>query len=228
MSAAMAISSPPPTVCPFSAAMTSFGVCFETVERLVRMEAEVVLELRRDLRKHLDVRAGGEELVARAAEHDDVDVVVHTRIEDARIELLVHLVGVGVGGGIVQLEDRHPFFHPIVDQTSSHDVSCSVNAARIVRQAISGVAGRGSGLGIRGRREASSPTPSFRLPTPDSRLPTAPDSRLPNSRPPDSRLPTPELPTPDPRTSDSRRPTPLRPFRHVHPVLSAGTAVAQA
>ena len=27
MSAAMAISRPPPTVCPFSAAMTSFGVC---------------------------------------------------------------------------------------------------------------------------------------------------------------------------------------------------------
>jgi hypothetical protein len=27
MSAAMAISNPPPTVCPLSAAMTSFGVC---------------------------------------------------------------------------------------------------------------------------------------------------------------------------------------------------------
>ena len=56
----------------------------EAVERLVRVEAEVVLELRRDLGEHLDVRAGGEELVARAAQHDDVDVVVHARVEDAR------------------------------------------------------------------------------------------------------------------------------------------------
>ena len=106
----------------------------EAVQRLVRMQAEVVLELRRDLGKHLDVRAGGEELVAGAAEHDDVDVVVHTRIQDARIELLVHFVGVGVGRGVVQLEDRDAFFHPVVDEISSHVVSCSVNAARIVCQ----------------------------------------------------------------------------------------------
>jgi len=106
----------------------------EAVQRLVRMQAEVVLELRRDLRKHLDVRAGGEELVAGAAEHDDVDVVVHTRIQDARIELLVHFIGVGVSRGVVQLEDCDAFFHPVVDEISSHVVSCSVNAARIVCQ----------------------------------------------------------------------------------------------
>src|SRR5947209_18670030 len=84
------------------------------------MEAEVILELRRDLRQHLDVGAGGEELVARAAQHDDVDVVVHASAEDALIQLAVHFVGISVRGGIVQLEDRDPFFDSVIDQISGH------------------------------------------------------------------------------------------------------------
>ena len=92
----------------------------ETEQRLVRVQAEVVLEPRRDLGKHLDVRAGGEELVARAAQHDHVYGIVHPRFEDARVQFFVHFVRVGVGGGIVQLEDRHPFLNPIIDQISSH------------------------------------------------------------------------------------------------------------
>ena len=73
MSAASATSSPPPTVCPFSAAMTSFGVCSSRSQRLVRVQAEVVLELRVRVLEHPDVRAGAEELVARAAQDDHVD-----------------------------------------------------------------------------------------------------------------------------------------------------------
>src|SRR5947209_10448155 len=84
------------------------------------MEAEVILELQSDLRQHLDVRAGGEELVARAAQYDDVDVVVHASAEDALIQLAVHFVGIGVRGGIVQLEDRDTFFDSVVDQISGH------------------------------------------------------------------------------------------------------------
>src|SRR5207302_1888518 len=44
----------------------------EAVERLVRVEAEEVLEAGRDLLEHLDVRARREELVALAGEDDDV------------------------------------------------------------------------------------------------------------------------------------------------------------
>ena len=45
MSAAMAISRPPPTVCPSSAAMHQLGRLLQAVQRLVGVQAEVVLEV---------------------------------------------------------------------------------------------------------------------------------------------------------------------------------------
>jgi len=80
------------------------------------MQAEVVLELRRHLGKHPDVRAGGEKLVSRAADHNDVHGVVHPRVEDVPVQLLEHLVRVGIRGRIVQLEDRDTFFHAVIDE----------------------------------------------------------------------------------------------------------------
>jgi hypothetical protein len=59
-------------------------------------------------------------LLPRAAEDDHVHGVIHARLEDARIQLLVHLVGVGVRRGIVQLEDRHSVFDAIIDEVFSH------------------------------------------------------------------------------------------------------------
>ena len=88
----------------------------QPIERLIGVEAEVVLELWRDLREHLDVGPGGEELLARAAQDDDVHGIVHARVEDAGIERLVHLVGVGVRGRIVQLEDGHAVLDAIFDE----------------------------------------------------------------------------------------------------------------
>jgi len=96
------------------------GSLFQPVQRLVGVETEVVLELRRDLREHFDVRAGGEEFLTCPAQDDDVHVVVHASLEDAGVELLVHLEGVGVRGGVVQLENRHPFVDSVVDEISSH------------------------------------------------------------------------------------------------------------
>ena len=70
MSAAIATSRPPPTVWPFSAAMTSLRRLLEAVHRLVRVQAEVILERRIGVFQHADVRAGAEELLAGAADHD--------------------------------------------------------------------------------------------------------------------------------------------------------------
>jgi hypothetical protein len=62
--------------------------------------------------------APGEELLARAPQHDHVHFVVHPRAQDAVIQLAVHLIRVGVGRRVVQLEDGHAFFHAIIDQGS--------------------------------------------------------------------------------------------------------------
>ena len=68
----------------------------EAQQRLVGVEAEVVLERLVRLFEHVDVGAGAEELLAVAGDDEDVDVVVEARLEDGGVELLHHLVGVGV------------------------------------------------------------------------------------------------------------------------------------
>ena len=84
-------------------------------QRLVRMQAEVVFELRRHLGQHLDVGPGGEELLSRAAHEDDVDLVIHASLQDALIQLAIHFVRVGIGRRIIQFEDRHTLFHSVID-----------------------------------------------------------------------------------------------------------------
>src|SRR5258705_7216712 len=54
----------------------------EAVDRFVGVETEEVFEAGRDRVEHADVRAGGEELVAAAANDDDVHVVVEPRLEN--------------------------------------------------------------------------------------------------------------------------------------------------
>ena len=51
-----------------------------------------------------------------AGEQDDVDVVVHARLEDGLVELAVHLVGVGVGRRIVHLDHGDTVFDAVVDE----------------------------------------------------------------------------------------------------------------
>ncbi len=78
----------------------------ETRQRLVGVQAEVVLELRRDRVQHSDVCAGGEEALAFAGEDDDFDAVVETRVENCFIELPHHLMRVGVCRRIIHRDDR--------------------------------------------------------------------------------------------------------------------------
>ena len=93
-------------MCPFNAAMTSFGRVLEAEQRLVGVQAEEVLEAGRDGVQHPDVGAGREEPVALAAQDDDVHVVVEAGLQDGLVELPHHRVGVGVRRRVVHLDDR--------------------------------------------------------------------------------------------------------------------------
>jgi hypothetical protein len=106
----------------------------EAAERLVRVQAEVVLEARSDLAEHPDVRSGAEELVAGAGQHDDVDRVVEARGEDRVVELQHHRVRVAVRRrGVRQRQrrdaalDRHA--HEIAE-SGGHGVSSGIKAAQ--------------------------------------------------------------------------------------------------
>ena len=47
-------------------------------------------------------RARRKELLASSGQDDHVDVVVETRAQDRVVQLAHHIVGIGVGGGVVQ------------------------------------------------------------------------------------------------------------------------------
>src|SRR5206468_3828979 len=89
----------------------------QAVEGLVGMQAEEEFEARGHAVQHADVRAGGEELVAVTAQHHHVDVVVKARPQDRLVELTHHLVGVRIGGRVVQLDDRDATFDHEADRS---------------------------------------------------------------------------------------------------------------
>ena len=74
-------------------------------ERFVGVQAEHVLELRRHRVEHADVRAGREELLALAGEHDHFDVGVEARVENRFVELAHHFVRVRIRRRIVHLDE---------------------------------------------------------------------------------------------------------------------------
>ena len=85
------------------------GGVLEAVQGLVRVKAEVVFEVGFCLVEHADVGAGTEEFVAGAGEDENVDGFVHSRVENRRVQLLHHLVAVGVCRRRVELENRDAF-----------------------------------------------------------------------------------------------------------------------
>jgi hypothetical protein len=114
----------------------------QTVQRLVGVQAEVVFEGRIRLAKHVDVRAGAEELLPVTGDDQHVDVVVEARLEDGGVEVLHHLVCVAIDRRVVEREHRHAGVRQVVDQGHGPLLS------RVVRKEASG--GRG------GRRDRAS------------------------------------------------------------------------
>jgi hypothetical protein len=68
------------------------------------MQAERVLEARRDRVEHRDVGARAEELLALPREHHDLHRVVETRAQHGLVEVAHHLVRVAVGRRVRQRE----------------------------------------------------------------------------------------------------------------------------
>src|SRR6266481_1738294 len=119
MSAAMAISNPPPTQCPFRAAITSLGVL-----------TEVVLECRIDACLYFDIRARREKLVPCPGKHNHVYIVVHPRLENRLIQLPVHLVGISIRRRVAKFYHRHAGIDAVVDQLFGSLAACWLYCSR--------------------------------------------------------------------------------------------------
>src|SRR5438093_6339066 len=92
------------------------GSVLEAVEGLVGVEAEVVLERRIHGLEHVDVRAGAEKLLPRPPDHEHVDALLEARLEDGVVEIAHHLVGVGVGRWIRELESGDTVLDAVIDE----------------------------------------------------------------------------------------------------------------
>jgi hypothetical protein len=98
---------------------------FQTRQRFVRVQTEIILERWRDVREHANVGARAKELLARARERDDLHRVVHARVENRAIELLHHLVAVGVRRRIVERDQCDPIADCIIEFVT-HKRKCDV------------------------------------------------------------------------------------------------------
>jgi hypothetical protein len=73
------------------------GRVLHAQQRLVGVQAEVVLELRLGALEHRDVGAGAEELLALAGDDHDFDLLVEARAQDRLVQVAHHLQRVAVG-----------------------------------------------------------------------------------------------------------------------------------
>src|SRR5712692_184556 len=89
------------------------GSLLKPAKRLVGVQTEVVLESRIGLREHGNAGPSAEKFVARPANQQDVNTLIHARLEDGRVELLHHLVAIGVCRRIVQFEYGDSPFKPV-------------------------------------------------------------------------------------------------------------------
>ena len=79
-----------------------FGRLLQAIKSFVRVQTEVILELRSHFAEHGDVSAGAKEFLARPGDYDYLCALVHACFEDRGIKLLNHLVRIGIRGRIVE------------------------------------------------------------------------------------------------------------------------------
>jgi hypothetical protein len=97
---------------------------FQAAKRFVSVQAEIIFVGGIGLGEHGNTRARAEELLPGAADKKHVDILVHARLENGGVELLHHFVAVGVGGGIVQFENRDAVFDAVSDELFASDCRC--------------------------------------------------------------------------------------------------------
>ena len=82
------------------------------------MEAEEIFERGRHTGEHVDIRARREKLFAVSSDHNNLDLLVHTRVEDCGIQCLHHFVGVSVSGRIVERQKRDTILDGKLNQSA--------------------------------------------------------------------------------------------------------------
>src|SRR6058998_109231 len=113
------------------------GGVLQAVQGLVRVQAEEILVARGDAVQVRDVRASREKLLAVAAQHQHVHGVVEAGLQDRLVELAHHVVGVGVRGRVVELDDRDTALDQAVDERLLPDLGfrhrCHGTSASVYR-----------------------------------------------------------------------------------------------
>ena len=115
---------------PINGSDHQLGRVLQTQQHFVGVQTKVILECRIDAGKHLDVRPGREEFIPSAGEEYDVRLIVHARFQDGIIHLAIHLIGIGIGGGIAHLQDRYAAIGAVVDQLFRTFRSCRLHCRR--------------------------------------------------------------------------------------------------
>ena len=92
------------------------GRVLQTQQHFIGMQAEIIFKCRIDAGEHLDIGAGGKELVTRPGQQQHVHVIVHAGFQDALIELPVHFVGISIRRRIAKLDHGYAVFNTIVHQ----------------------------------------------------------------------------------------------------------------
>src|SRR5262249_55843152 len=85
-------------------------------QRFIAVQTEEVAELRSRALQHLYVCTSAEKLIASAANDYDVHILVQSGLEYAVIQVPHHIVGIGIGRWVVQLDYRYALIGPVVDQ----------------------------------------------------------------------------------------------------------------
>ena len=96
------------------------GRVLEAQKCLVGVQAEGVLEGRRDVVEHPDVRAGAEELLALPTKDHHLHGIVEARLQDGFVQVTHHLVGVAVGGRVRQGQEGHAVLDGVGDLPVGH------------------------------------------------------------------------------------------------------------
>src|SRR5882724_1736680 len=112
---------------PFERRDDQLGGLLQAVQGLVGVEAEVVLEVGVRSLQHVDVGPGAEELLPLAVQHQHIDVLVEAGLQNGRVELAHHLVGIGIGGWVVQGDVGDSVLDFVVNQGALSDLFGSLS-----------------------------------------------------------------------------------------------------
>ena len=93
-----------------------FWCLFKSRKSFVRVQTKVILELRRHLAQHLNIRTRTKEFFAAAGNHNHLRALIHSRFEDAGVQLLHHLIRISIRRRIVECHYGYSVADNVLDQ----------------------------------------------------------------------------------------------------------------